>query len=97
VTKVRIPPVLRTQVNGQKEIEATGSTVGEIVQDLVGRFPQMGEQLLTADGALHRFVNVYLNGQDVRYLQLLETPVGERDALIILPAMAGGSTISGSC
>jgi len=90
VTRVRIPPVLRTQVNGQKEIEASGSTVGELVNDLVTRYPQIGEQILAADGGLHRFVNVYLNGQDVRYMQLLETPVGERDALIILPAMAGG-------
>ena len=90
MTRVRIPPVLRTQVDGQKEVDASGSTVGEVVTDLVARYPQMGEQLLSADGGLHRFVNVYLNGQDVRYLQLLETPVGERDALIILPAMAGG-------
>ena len=90
MTRVRIPPVLRTQVDGQKEVDASGSTVGEVVTDLVARYPQIGEQLLSADGGLHRFVNVYLNGQDVRYLQLLETPVGERDALIILPAMAGG-------
>ena len=90
MTKVRIPPVLRTQVNGQKEVEAAGSSVGEIMRDLIARYPQMGEQLLAADGGLHRFVNVYLNGQDVRYLQLLDTPVAERDALIILPAMAGG-------
>ena len=90
MTKVRIPPVLRTQVNGQKEVEASGSTVGEVVGDLVARYPQMGDQLLSDDGGLHRFVNVYLNGQDVRYMQLLDTPVSERDALIILPAMAGG-------
>ena len=90
MTKVRIPPVLRTQVNGQKEVEASGSTVGEVVSDLVARYPQMGDQLLSDGGGLHRFVNVYLNGQDVRYMQLLDTPVSERDALIILPAMAGG-------
>ena len=91
MTRVRIPPVLRTQVNGQKEVEASGSTVGEVVNDLVTRFPQMGEQLLSTEGGLHRFVNVYLNGQDVRYLDVLETPVTERDKVIILPAMAGGS------
>lgn len=90
MTRIRIPPVLRTQVGGQKEVEASGATVGELLNDLVARHPQMAEQLLTPDGSLHRFVNVYLNGQDVRYLQLLDTPVGERDALIILPAMAGG-------
>jgi molybdopterin converting factor small subunit len=90
VSKVRIPPVLRTQVNGQKEVDASGSNVGEVLHDIVSRYPKMGEQLLTSDGELHRFVNVYLNGQDVRFLQLLDTPVGERDAVIILPAMAGG-------
>jgi len=95
VTRVRIPPVLRTQVDGHKEIDASGTTVGELLSDLVGRYPQIGEQLMTPDGGLHRFVNVYLNGQDVRYLQLLETPVRERDALIILPAMAGGSAAGG--
>ena len=90
MTRVRIPPVLRTHVGGEKEVEARGETVGEILGDLVQRHPQMAEQLLSDEGGLHRFVNVYLNGQDVRYLQLLDTPVGERDALIILPAMAGG-------
>jgi molybdopterin synthase sulfur carrier subunit len=90
VTQVRIPPVLRAHAGGQKQVEASGSTVGDLVRDLSQRYPDMAEQLLGADGRLHRFVNVYLNGQDVRYLQLLETPVGERDTLIILPAMAGG-------
>jgi len=90
VTRVRIPPVLRAQVAGQKEVDASGTTVGEIVCDLIARYPQMADQLLAGDGELHRFVNVYLNGQDVRYMQLLDTPVGERDAVIILPAMAGG-------
>jgi molybdopterin synthase sulfur carrier subunit len=91
VTRVRIPPVLRTQAGGQKQVDASGATVGVLLADLVARYPQMAEQLLTADGGLHRFVNVYLNGQDVRYLQLLDTPVAEGDAVIILPAMAGGS------
>ncbi len=90
MTRVRIPPVLRTQVGGEKEVEAAGSSVGELLRDLISRHPQMGEQLMTADGGLHRFVNVYVNGQDVRYMALLDTPVGERDTVIILPAMAGG-------
>jgi len=68
-----------------------GETVGELIRDLVARHPGLGEQLLTPDGGLHRFVNVYVNGQDVRYLQEFETPVTERDAVIILPAMAGGA------
>jgi sulfur-carrier protein len=91
VSRVRIPPVLRTHVDGEKEVEATGSSVGEVLRDLIDRHPEMGEQLLTADGGLHRFVNVYVNGQDVRYMSLLDTPVSERDTLIILPAMAGGT------
>jgi molybdopterin converting factor small subunit len=90
VTRVRIPPVLRTQVNGEKEVEAAGGTVGELLNDLIARHPGMGEQLLTADGSLHRFVNIYVNGQDVRYMSLLDTPVAERDKVVILPAMAGG-------
>jgi molybdopterin converting factor small subunit len=91
VTRVRIPPVLRVHVDGQKEADATGGTVGELLTDLVGRHPGLGEQLFTADGALHRFVNIYVNGQDVRYLAVLDTPVADRDQVIILPAMAGGA------
>ncbi len=91
MTSVRVPPVLRVHVGGQKEVDASGTTVGELLRDLVARHPGLGEQLLTADGSLHRFVNVYLNGQDVRYLAVLDTPVTERDAVIILPAMAGGA------
>ena len=91
MTSVRIPPVLRVHVDGEKEVDARGTTVGELLRDLVGRHPGLGEQLLNADNGLHRFVNVYLNGQDVRYLKALDTPVSERDALIILPAMAGGA------
>ena len=64
--------------------------MGELLANLIARHPGLGEQLMTGDGGLHRFVNVYLNGQDVRYLGNLETPVGERDTVIILPAMAGG-------
>jgi molybdopterin converting factor small subunit len=91
VTRVRIPPVLRVHVGDHKEVDASGATVGEVLKDLVGRHPGLGEQLFNADGALHRFVNVYLNGRDVRYLDALDTAVGERDAIIILPAMAGGA------
>jgi molybdopterin synthase sulfur carrier subunit len=91
VTVVRIPPVLRPQVGNDKQVEAAGATVAEVLADLVARHPGLREQLLTADGSLHRFVNVYLNGQDVRYLDDLATPVSEGDALIILPAMAGGT------
>lgn len=90
MTVVRIPPVLRAQVGDNKQVEAAGATVGEVIEQVVERYPALGEQLLAPGGGLHRFVNVYLNGQDVRYLGNLETPVAERDTLIILPAMAGG-------
>lgn len=87
---VRIPPVLRASAGGNKQVEVPGATVGEVLAALVERFPGLRQQLLTEEGELNRFVNVYLNDQDVRYLQERATPVGERDTLIILPAMAGG-------
>jgi sulfur-carrier protein len=91
VTTVRIPPVLRAQVGNVKQLEVSGASVGEVIDQLVGQHPRLREHLLADDGALHRFVNIYLNGQDVRYLGELDTPVGERDTLILLPAMAGGA------
>jgi molybdopterin synthase sulfur carrier subunit len=90
MSTVRIPPVLRTQAGGQKQLQAPGSTVGEVLTSLTTDHPGLREQLLTADGALNRFVNVYVNGSDVRYLQELETPIGDADTLVLLPAMAGG-------
>ena len=91
MTRVRIPPVLRVHVDAQKEVEARGSTVGELLNDLVASYPGLREQLFTDDGNLHRFVNLYVNGRDVRYLSVLDTPVGDTDSVIILPAMAGGA------
>ena len=88
---IRIPPVLRANAGGNKSVEVPGATVGEILTSLVGQYPQLRPQLLTEDGELNRFVNVYLNDQDIRYLQERATPVEARDTLIILPAMAGGS------
>ena len=90
MTTVRIPPVLRPQIGGAKQVDAEGRTVGEVIEHLLGEHPVLREQLLTPDGGLNRFVNVYLNGQDVRYLGELATPVAERDTIIVLPAMAGG-------
>ena len=90
MTAVRIPPVLRTAAGNQKQVEVTGSTVGEALDSLIGQFPGLRDQLLTEDGGLNRFVNVYVNGRDVRYEQELATPVGEQDTVILLPAMAGG-------
>jgi sulfur-carrier protein len=90
MSTVRLPSVLRANANGERAIEVDGATIGDAVHSLVGRHPGLADQLLTADGQLHRFVNVYLNGQDVRYLAGLETPVTERDEIRLLPAIAGG-------
>ena len=87
---VKIPTVLRPQVGGNKEVDLAGGTVGEVVTALTAQYPSLKSQLLTADGELNRFVNVYVNGQDVRYLNGLDTPVAERDEVRLLPAMAGG-------
>ncbi len=91
---VRIPTVLRPQVGGNKEVELAGATVREVVDALTAEYPLLASQLMTADGELNRFVNVYVNGQDVRYLEGLSTPVGERDEVRLLPAMAGGAQAS---
>jgi molybdopterin converting factor small subunit len=90
MTTVWIPQVLRANVGGVKTVDVEGSTVGEVVRALVDRHPALTTQLLTEDGDLNRFVNVYVDGQDVRYLQGLDTPVGATGDVRILPAMAGG-------
>jgi molybdopterin synthase sulfur carrier subunit len=90
MTAVRIPPVLRAQAGNQKKVEVTGSTVGAALGALIEQYPGLREQILTDDGSLNRFVNVYVNGRDVRYEQELDTPVEASDEVILLPAMAGG-------
>ncbi len=87
---IRIPPVLRPSVGGEREISADGATVGDVLRGLASAHPETQSQLFGADGDLNRYVNVYLNDEDVRVLEGLETPVAERDSLVILPAMAGG-------
>ena len=87
---VRIPPVLRAQTGGQPEVEAEGSTVGEVLRALTAAHPDTQSQLFGADGDLNRYVNVYLNDEDVRVLDGLETGVSDGDTVVILPAMAGG-------
>ncbi|NJD30159.1 MAG: MoaD/ThiS family protein [Chloroflexi bacterium] len=90
MSTVRLPAVLRAQADGQKAIDVAGGTIREVVAGVVERHPALASQLLGPDGDLHRFVNVYLNGQDVRYLAGLETPVGPTDEIRLLPAIAGG-------
>jgi molybdopterin synthase sulfur carrier subunit len=88
---VKIPPVLRPSTSGEKEVAADGSNVGEVLRALASQHPQTESQLFSADGQLNRYVNVYLNDEDVRVLGGLETDVTEGDTLVILPAMAGGA------
>ena len=90
MTAVRIPPVLRAAAGNQKQVEVTGATVGDALDALIAQFPSLRDQLLTPEGALNRFVNVYVNGRDVRYEQELATPVAATDTVVLLPAMAGG-------
>jgi molybdopterin converting factor small subunit len=88
---IKIPPVLRASVGGEKEVAAAGGSVGEVLRGLADSHPATASQLFSADGELNRYVNVYLNDEDVRVLDGLETAVGEGDTLVILPAMAGGA------
>jgi len=90
MSTVKIPPVLRSSTGGEKEVAADGANVGEVLRGLAGQHPETEHQLFSADGALNRYVNVYLNDEDVRVLDGLDTPVGPNDTLVILPAMAGG-------
>lgn len=87
---VKIPPVLRPSVGGEKQVSADGSNVGEVLKALATEHPQTQSQLFSSEGELNRYVNVYLNDEDVRVLEGLETAVGESDTIVILPAMAGG-------
>jgi sulfur-carrier protein len=88
--KVKIPPVLRQHTDGEPEVSVEGSNVGEALRALVASHPGTERQLFSEDGELNRFVNVYLNDEDVRVLDGLDTAAGESDTVVILPAMAGG-------
>jgi [CysO sulfur-carrier protein]-thiocarboxylate-dependent cysteine synthase len=90
VIRVRIPPTLRGEVGGAREIDAAGDTVREVLDDLAERYPALGRQVLDDGNGLASFVNVYLNSEDVRTLDGLDTPVQAGSTVILLPAMAGG-------
>jgi molybdopterin converting factor small subunit len=90
MSAVRIPPVLRAATDGAKLVDAGGATVREVLDVLVETYPALAATLLDGQGGINHFVNVFLNGTDVRHLGGLDTPVGERDSLVLLPAMAGG-------
>ena len=88
--EVRLPTVLRQNAGGQASITANGSTLAEVMDDVVRQFPLMAGKVVTEEGGLHRFVNVYRNDEDVRYLNQLDTTVADDDVISILPAVAGG-------
>jgi len=90
MTRIKIPPVLRPSTNGEREVQVDGGDVGTVLHALADQHPSTQGQLFGDGGELNRYVNVYLNDEDVRVLQGLETPVGDGDVLVILPAMAGG-------
>jgi molybdopterin synthase sulfur carrier subunit len=90
VTVVRIPPTLREETGGARQVEAEGENVRDLLDDLAGRFPALGERILE-DEAVAAFVNVYVGGEDIRTRDGLETPVQTTDTVILLPAMAGGA------
>ena len=90
MSTVFIPAVLRPNVGGVKSLDIGGDSIRGVVDALVEQHPALRTQLLTDDGDLNRFVNVFINGRDVRYLAGLDTPVGPTDEVRLLPAMAGG-------
>jgi len=88
--QVKLPTILRKHAGGEPRVGAEGATLRELLADLEAHYPGITKNVVTEDGALHRFVNVYVNDEDVRYLGSLETPVAEGDTVSILPAVAGG-------
>jgi len=89
VSLVRVPPVLRAEAGGAREVEAAGTNVRELLEDLSARLPALGTRVY-GNGAIHSFVNVYVDGEDVRTRDGLDTPVRDSSMVILLPAMAGG-------
>ncbi len=88
--EVRIPTILRTYTDGAKQVEGSGDSLGSLLTDLDERHSGLRGRLVTGEGNLHRFVNVYVNDEDVRFLGGLETPLKDGDAVTVLPAVAGG-------
>jgi molybdopterin synthase sulfur carrier subunit len=88
---IKVPPVLRPQTDGEAEVSVQGSTVGDALRALADRYPSTKEQLFSPEGELNRYVNIYLNDEDVRVLEGLDTSAEDADTVVILPAMAGGA------
>jgi sulfur-carrier protein len=89
--EVRVPTILRSYTDGEKAVEGKGETLADLFADLDARHTGLRDRLVGADGSLQRFVNVYLNDEDVRFLGGVQTPVADGDVVTILPAVAGGS------
>ena len=87
---VKLPTILRKHAGGEKKVAADGDTLSAILSDLEANYPGITKNVISEDGGLHRFINVYINDEDVRYLGSLETAVSEGDVVSILPAVAGG-------
>jgi molybdopterin synthase sulfur carrier subunit len=88
---VRVPTILRSYTDGQKAVQGTGDTIADLLVDLDSRYPGLRGRLVTDEGALHRFVNVYINDEDVRFLGALDAKLNDGDTVTILPAVAGGA------
>lgn len=89
--EVRIPTILRSYTGGEKAVEAKGDTLQGLIDDLDSRHAGIKDRLITSEGKLHRFVNVYVNDEDVRFLGSLGTPIKDGDSVTVLPAVAGGA------
>ena len=89
--EVRIPTILRTYTGGEKAVTGSGDTLAALLEDLDSRHSGLRGRLVTDEGALHRFVNVYVNDEDVRFLGGLETKLADGDSVTVLPAVAGGA------
>ena len=89
--EVRIPTILRSYTGGAKAVEGAGDTIGDLLTDLDGKYPGLRGRLVTEEGGLHRFVNVYVNDEDVRFLGGLDAKVNDGDTVTVLPAVAGGA------
>jgi molybdopterin synthase sulfur carrier subunit len=87
---IRIPTPLRKLTNNQEEVIASGATLGAVLDELNANFPGLGERIVDENGVIRRFVNIFVNDEDVRFLQEKETPVKEADVISIVPAIAGG-------
>jgi len=88
--EVKIPTILRTYTDGAKSVEANGATLSALIDDLDANYAGLKGRLITEDGSLHRFVNIYVNDEDVRFSGGLETAISDGDSVTILPAVAGG-------